>query len=106
MRNFLLTIFWVTAVGSVIQVLIILSASWIILSGPTAFSELTLDVYIAQYIPVFDWIRTLISTLLGELGHWILALPILVISPLKLVAGTLIGLWAYSAAKLRSVKPA
>jgi len=99
MRKFLLTIFWITNLGNVIQLLIMATASWIIFSGAHSFFDLNVNVFITQYIPVFIWIKTLIVTLLGDFGYWILTIPILVIAPLKLVAGTIIGLWAYSAAK-------
>ena len=73
MRTFLLTIFWITSLGSV--------------------------------IPMFIWIKTFIVALLGSVGHWILTIPILIIAPLKLVIGTIIGLWAYSVAKEMPAKP-
>ena len=99
MRKFLLAIFWFTSLGSVIQALIIVSASWIVFSGTYSVSDLNVNVFITQYIPMFVWIKTLIVGLLGDFGYWILTIPILVISPLKLVVGTIIGLWAYSVAK-------
>jgi hypothetical protein len=105
MRKLLLAIFWFTSLGSVIQVLIIVSASWIIFSGTHSFFDLNLNVFITQYIPMFVWIKTLIVKLLGDFGYWILTIPILIISPLKLVVGTLIGLWAYSVAKNMPVTP-
>ena len=106
MRKLLLAIFWFTSLGSVIQMLIIVSASWIVFSGAYSFSELNVNVFITQYIPVFVWIKTLIVELLGDFGHWILTIPILVISPVKLVVGTIIGLWAYSVAKNMPAEPA
>ena len=99
MRTFLLTIFWVTNLGSVIQLLIMVSASWIILSGTNSFFDLNVDVYITQYVPWLLWIKTILVQLLGDFGYWILTIPILIISPVKLVLGTIIGLWAYSVAK-------
>jgi len=44
-------------------------------------------------------------TALGSVGRWILTIPILIIAPLKLVGGTIIGLWAYSVAKNMPAKP-
>ena len=99
MRTFLLTIFWITNLGNVIQLLIMVSASWIIFSGAYSFSDLNVNVFITEYVPVFIWIKKIIVGLLGPFGYWILTIPILIISPLKLVAGTVIGLWAYSVAK-------
>ena len=99
MRKVLLTIFWITNIGNVVQLLVMASACWIIFSGAYSFSDLNVDVFITQYIPVFVWIKTLIVELLGDFGHWILSIPILIISPLKLVLGTIIGWWAYSVAK-------
>ena len=98
MRTFLLTIFWITNLGNVIQLLIMASASWIIFSGAYSFFDLNVNVFITQYIPIFIWIKTFIVERLGDVGHWILTIPILIIAPLKLVTGTIIGLWAYSVA--------
>ena len=106
MRTFLLAIFWFTSLGSVIQVLIIVSASWIIFSGAYSFSDLNVNVFITQYIPMFVWIKTLIVELLGDFGYWILTIPILIIAPVKMVFGVFIGLWAYSAAQDLPAKPA
>ena len=99
MRTFLLTIFWVTNLGNVIQLLIMASASWIIFSGTYSFFDLNVDVFITQYVPLVMWIKTVIVVLFGDFGHWILAIPILIIAPLKFAVGTIIGLWAYSVAK-------
>jgi hypothetical protein len=99
MRKLLLTIFWVTNIGNVIQLLVIATASWILFSGAYSFSDLNVDVFITRYVPWFLWLKVLIVRLLGEVGHWVLKLPVLVIAPLKLVAGTIIGMWAYSAAR-------
>jgi hypothetical protein len=106
MRTFLLSIFWITNLGSVIQLLIILSASWIILSGTSSFFDLDVNVFITQYVPWLLWIKTILVQLLGDLGYWILTIPILIIAPVKLVSGTIIGLWAYSVAKGMPAKPA
>jgi len=99
MRTFLLSIFWIANVGSAIQLLIIASASWVIFSGAYSFTELNVDVYITLLVPWLLWLKTLIVILFGELGRWVLAIPVLIIAPLKLVLGTAIGLWAYSTAK-------
>jgi len=105
MRTFLLSIFWITNVGNLIQLLVMVSASWIIFSGAYSFSELNVGVFIAQYVPWLLWLETLIIALLGEFGRWILALPILIIAPLKFIGGSIIGWWAYSVAKTLPVEP-
>ena len=105
MRTFLLSIFWVTTVGSVIQLLVIAFGAWIIFSGASSFSELSVNVFITQFVPWLIFLKTLVITLLGELGMWLLEIPILLIATLKLVVGTVIGLWAYSVAKAMPVKP-
>ena len=105
MRTFLLTIFWITNLGNVIQLLIMASASWIIFSGAYSFFDLNVNVFITQYIPLIIWVKTVIVALLGDFGHWILAIPILIIAPVKLVIGTIIGLWAYSVAKDMPAEP-
>ena len=105
MRTFLLCIFWVANVGNVIQLLIMVSAGWITYSGAYSFSELSVNVFITQFIPWLLWLKTIIISLLGEFGRWVLEIPILVIAPLKFIAGTVIGLWAYSLAKKMPVEP-
>jgi hypothetical protein len=106
MRTFLLTIFWITNLGSVIQLLIMASAAWILLSGAYSFFDLNVNVFITQYVPWLLWIKTILIQLLGGFGYWILEIPILVIAPVKLVFGTIIGLWAYSVAKDMPAKSA
>jgi len=106
MRTFLLTIFWVSTVGNVIQLIIIASAGWFIFSGDYTFFELNVDVFVSQIVPWLLWLKTFIVALLGEFGRWILAIPMLIIAPLKFVVGTFIGLWAYSVAKQMPIEPA
>ena len=105
MRTFLLTIFWVTSLGSVIQVLIIISAGWISFSGAYSFLDLSVGVFITQYVPWLLWLKTIIVEVLGDFGRWILDIPILILAPMKLVVGTIIGLWAYSVAKDMAAEP-
>jgi hypothetical protein len=99
MRTFLLSIFWITSLGSVIQVLIMVSASWIIFSGDYSFVDLSVNVFITQYVPWLLWLKTIVVAVLGDFGYWILNIPILIIASVKLIVGTIIGLWAYSVAK-------
>jgi len=99
MRTFLLTVFWISNVGNVLQLLIIVSASWIVFSGAHSFLDLDVNAFITQYVPWLLWIKTILVQILGDFGRWILSIPILIVSPLKFVFGTIIGLWAYSAAK-------
>ena len=106
MRTFLMTIFWVTNFGNAIGMLVMVSASWIIFSGAYSFSELNLGVFITQYVPWFLWLKTFVIALLGDFGYWVFEIPILVISPLKFITGTIIGLWAYSVAKTMPVEHA
>lgn len=106
MRKFLLTIFWISNVGSIIQLLFIASASWIIFSGDSTFFDLTVNVFVTDFATWLHWVKTLIVALLGNLGSWILAIPILIIAPLKLVTGTAIGVWAYTVARDMPVEPA
>ena len=106
MRNFLLTIFWITNVGNVIQLLIMSSACWLIFSGNYSFSDLNIVVFVTQVVPWLQWIETLLVALLGDFGRWILSIPILIISPIKFIAGAIIGWWAYSTAKKLPIDPA
>ncbi|PCI74075.1 MAG: hypothetical protein COB20_15515 [SAR86 cluster bacterium] len=99
MRNFLLTIFWISSVGNVIQFLIMVSAGWLIFSGNYSFFELNVTVFVTQVAPWLQWIEAIIIALLGDLGRWILSIPIFIISPIKFIAGAVIGWWAYSTAK-------
>ena len=48
-----------------------------------------------------------VSNTILEATIWFsLAIPIFIISVLKLIVGTMIGLWAYSVAKAMPAKPA
>ena len=106
MRRFLLAIFLITNLGNVIHLLVMASSSWIIFSGAYSFFDLDVNVFITQYIPMFIWLKSFIVALLGSLGQWIFTIPIFIIAPLKLVTGTIIGIWAYSAAKKMPIEPA
>ena len=61
MRKFLLTIFWITNLGNIIQLLIMASATWIILSDAYSFFDLNVNVFITQYVPWLLWIKTMRS---------------------------------------------
>ena len=106
MRTFLMTVFWVTNIGAVIQFLVIGASIWIISIGDYSFSGLTGEVFITQYVPWLLWIKTLVLALFGSLGYWILSIPVLVIACIKFVGGLLIGVWAYITAQNIPVKPA
>lgn len=106
MRTFLMSVVWVTNFGNFIQMLVISSALWILFNSGYAFADLSVNVYITQYLPWLLWLKTLMVALLGELGRWILTIPILVIAPIKFITGSLIGWWAYSVAKTMPVGPA
>ncbi len=106
MRTFLMTVVWFANFGNFIQTLVITSALWILFDSGYGFSDLSVNVYITQYVPWLLWVKTLIVGLFGEFGRWILTIPILVISPLKFITGSLIGWWAYSVAKTMPRGPA
>ena len=106
MRTFLMSVVWITNFGNFIQMLVISSALWILFTSAYAFADLSVNVYITQYVPWLLWLKTFIVALFGEFGRWILTIPILVIAPLKFVTGTIIGWWAYSVARKMPVGPA
>lgn len=99
MRTFLLSIFWISSVGNVVQALIMLSAGWVIFAGDYAFANLSVEVFVTQVAPWLRWVETVVIALLGDFGRWLLSIPILIIAPLKFIAGALIGWWAYTAAQ-------
>ena len=106
MRTFLLAIFWVSSIGNVFQLLIMASAGWLIFSGFYSFFDLNLDVFVTQVAPWLFWIKTILAALLGEFGIWILSIPIFILSPIKFIAGVIVGWWAYSTSKNMPVEPA
>ena len=106
MRAFLMAVVWVTNFGNFIQTLVITSAAWFLFNSGYSFSDLSVDVYITQYVPWLLWVKALMVALLGEFGRWILTIPILVLAPLKFISGSLIGWWAYSVAKTMPRGPA
>lgn len=105
MRTFLLTVFWISNIGNVIQLLVMASAGWLIFSGNYSFFELNVVIFVTQVAPWLQWIEAIIIALLGDFGRWILSIPIFVISPIKFIAGALIGWWAYSTAKKMPAEP-
>lgn len=98
MRTFYLSVFWGSNVGSVVQLMVIATAGTLVVTGSHTFQDLTVLVFVTVIAPWLEWIRTLFITLFGDFGRWLLTLPILIVSPLRLVVGILIGLWAYNAA--------
>ena len=106
MRTFLMAIFWLSNLGNVIQLLIMASAGWLIFSSDYSFFNLNLDVFVTQVAPWLFWIKTVLIALLGDFGSWILSIPVLVLSPIKFIAGAIVGWWAYSTAKKLPVEMA
>ena len=105
MRTFLLTIFWISNIANVIQSLVMVSAGWLLFSGAYSFFDLNLGVFVSQVVPWLLFIKTILATLLGQFGIWILSIPILILSPIKFIAGVIIGWWAYSTAKNMPIEP-
>lgn len=99
MRTFLMTIFWLSNFGNVVQLLIMTSAGWLIYSGDYSFSNLNLETFVTQVAPLLHWIKTILLEVFGDFGRWVLSLPIFIISPIKFIGGVIIGWWAYSTAK-------
>jgi len=62
-------------------------------------------VFITQYVPWLLWLKTIVVDVLGDFGYWLLDIPILIIAPLKMVVGLIVGLWAYSVAKGMAAEP-
>ena len=91
MRTFLLTIFWISNIGNVSHLLIMASAGWLIISGAYSFSDLSMNIFVTQVAPWLSWIKTILAALLGEFGIWVLSIPVFVISPIKFIAGVIIG---------------
>ena len=106
MRAFLLTIFWISNIGNVSHLLIMASAGWLIFSGVYSFSDLSVDVFVTQVAPWLSWVKAILTALLGEFGVWILSIPVFIISPIKFIAGVIIGWWAYTTAKNIAVEQA
>jgi|TARA_B110000090_G_scaffold198808_1_gene238061 hypothetical protein len=75
------------------------SAGWLIVSGDYSFFEINVVIFVTKVAPWLQWTETIIVAVLGDLGTWILSIPIFIISPIKFIAGACIGWWAYSTAK-------
>jgi len=101
-----MAIFWFTSFGNVVQLLVMTSAGWFIISGNYSFANLSLDVFVTEIAPWLLWMKTILIALLGDLGRWVLSIPVFIISPMKFVAGIIIGWWAYSEAKKMPIEPA
>lgn len=101
-----MTIFWLSTIGNAIQLIIMAVAGWHIAAGDYSFFELNVGVFVTQIASWFHWVKTLLIEVFGDFGVWVLSIPILIIAPLKFVAGVLIGWWAYSAARKIPINPA
>lgn len=74
-------------------------AGWLIFSGDYSFVEINVSIFVTDVVTWFSWVETFIVALLADLGRWILSIPILDITPIKSIAGVLIGWRAYSKLK-------
>ena len=96
--KFLLSVYWMAIVGSIAQSIVILASIWILSTSSYSFFELDVNVFFTEFFPMFLWVKTFIIFVLGDVGSLILTLPMLIVAPLKLVLGLVIGYWAYSVA--------
>jgi len=99
MRTLLMTIFWISCVGNVCQLLIFVSAAGLVFTGVYSVFDLNFDVFLTLVAPWLHWVKSILTYLFGEFGVWILSFPVMVISPIKFILGVIIGWWAYSTAK-------
>jgi|TARA_B110000093_G_C12803098_1_gene339707 hypothetical protein len=61
------------------------SAGWLIVSGDYSFFEINVVIFVTQVAPWLQWTETIIVAVLGDLGTWILSIPILLFLQLSLL---------------------
>ncbi len=94
MRNGLLLLFWICVLSVVVRVPLLCYELWLLATG-VAFSELTGWALLTEHLPFLSWIADLVTATLGaEFGSSLLALPATLITILKLMFHTVIGIWA------------
>jgi len=94
MRFGLLLIFWLCVFGTVVRVPLLGYEFWLLATEVT-FAELTVWALLTEHLPFLSWIADLITAILGaEFGDLILALPATLLTTIKLIFGTVIGMWA------------
>jgi hypothetical protein len=94
MRNGLLLLFWICVVSVAVRVPLLCYELWLLVTEVT-FSELTGWALLTDHLPFLSWIAALVTATLGtELGSSLLALPATLITVIKLIFSTLIGIWA------------
>lgn len=94
MRRGLLIIFWLCTLGTIVQLPLLGYELWVLATG-TTFTELTVRALLTEHLSFLAWIANLITAIFGaEFGDWILGLPITLVTILKLIFGTVIGIWA------------
>ncbi len=94
MRSGLLLLFWLCVFTTVVRVPLLGYEFWLLATAET-FSELTVWALLTQHLPFLSWVADLITAVLGvEFGGLILALPATLVTIVKLIFGTLIGIWA------------
>jgi hypothetical protein len=99
MRKAMLLLFWLCVLGTIVRLPLLCYEFWL-LATATTFSDLTVWSLLTEHLPFLAWVTDLITAIFGaEFGGWILDLPATLVTSVKLVFGTLIGIWALDTAR-------
>ena len=95
MRDGLMFLFWVCLLGTFFQAPLLGYEFWLLATQATTFGELTVVVLLTEHLTFFAWIASLILGVFGPVfGGWILSLPVILVTSVKLICGSLIGYWS------------
>ena len=105
MRKFWLTLGWASAVGSVIDAIILLYAIYVIAVFVEHTWALSSEVLFRDHISWLYWVKQLAYYFMpAETVHWLFGLPATILFSTRIVISILVGKWALN--KADALRPA
>ena len=100
MRKFWLSLGWMSAIGSVVDALIVIYAIMIIVNTSASAWTLTCEVLFRDHLVWLYWIKQLAYHIMHrEIIDWIFAFPAVAFFTVRIVVSGLVGKWAFNQAK-------
>ena len=105
MRKFWLTFGWASAIGSVLDTIILLYAIYVIVAFLDYTWSMSSEILFRDYISWLYWVKQLAYYFMHEDAvHWIFGLPAVALFSARIIFSILIGKWALN--KAEQLKPA
>ena len=100
MRKFWLTFGWASAIGSVLDTLILMFAVYVIVSVADYTWALSSEVLFREHISWLYWVKQLAYLFMQEdVVHWIFGLPATALFSTRIIISVIVGKWALNKAE-------